>query len=376
MGIIGIKKEGTKGKMTFVESVPYGRDKKEEDLHRLIAENPQLIAMEDSEERKLSMVTIGSHLRFPDGEIDILLMDAEGNLTLVELKRDRTPRDVVAQILDYASILYRNGINEVEKAVRSQSIFPNGLEGILGIFKEEYPEYTEELETDAIRKNMEKSVNGNDLQLLIVSYEVEEPIRRVTEYLREIYGMKIYCIEFDYFADKENEFFVPKIIGAEDVIKIKRRERKELTQTQIEYQNFYSELLAKLREILPEITKKKAYPQNWLEVPVGHSGIHLEWAFHGVGRRDSFEVGLHFERQSQEENKRLFDFFKEQDDVLKKELDENIQFQFPWGKRWARMYVIKNEGEMTDELKDWAVATMVKFYNELKPKLDDYFRSA
>ena len=69
-------------------------------------------------------------------------------------------------------------------------------------------------------------------------------------------------------------------------------------------------------------------------------------------------------------------FSKKQEDILKKELDENIQFQFPWGKRWARMYVIKNEGEMTDELKDWAVATMVKFYNVLKPKLDDYFRSA
>ena len=81
MGIIGIKKKGTKGKMAFVESVPYGRDKKEEDLHRLIAENPQLIAMEDSEGRKLPMVTIGSHLT--DGEIDILLMDAEGNLTLL-----------------------------------------------------------------------------------------------------------------------------------------------------------------------------------------------------------------------------------------------------------------------------------------------------
>ena len=38
MGIIGIKKKGTKGKMTFVESVPYGRDKKEEDLHHIISE--------------------------------------------------------------------------------------------------------------------------------------------------------------------------------------------------------------------------------------------------------------------------------------------------------------------------------------------------
>ena len=372
MGVIGIRKKGTKGKMTFVESFSYGKDKREEDLHRLIAENPELIAVEDSEGRKSLMVTIGSHLRFPDGEIDLLLIDVEGNLTLVELKRDRTPRDVVAQILDYASILYRNGIDEIEKAVKSQSSFSNGLEDIIGKFKEDY---LEELETDAFRKKIENSVNGRELQLLIVSYEVDEPIRRVTEYLRGVYGVKIYCVEFDYFADEENEYFVPETIGAEDVLKIERRKRPELTQTQMEYQNFYSELLAKLRERLPGITRQKAYHQNFLGVPIGYSGIHLEWAFHGVGRRDSFEVGLHFERQSQEENKRLFDFFKEKEGVLKKELDEDIQFQFPWGKRWARMYVIKNEGEMTDELKDWAVATMVKFYNVLKPKLDDYFHS-
>src|SRR5215216_2118301 len=35
--------------------------------------------------------------------VDLLAIDAEGNLTVVELKRDRTPREVVAQVLDYAS---------------------------------------------------------------------------------------------------------------------------------------------------------------------------------------------------------------------------------------------------------------------------------
>jgi hypothetical protein len=376
MGILGIKKKGTGDKMTFVESISYGKDKTEEYLHRLVAENPQLITVEDSEGRRISMATIGSHLRFPDGEIDLLLMDIEGNLTLVELKRDKTPRDVIAQILDYASILYQNGVESIDGNIKAQSNFTNGLQDVIEKFKEENPDYSEELEIDAIRKKMENSVNGRDLQLLIVSYEVGEPIRRVTEYLREVYGVKIYCVEFDYFADRENEYFVPEIIGAEDVRKIKRREgEKELTPTQIEYQNFYGELLANLRERLPGITQQKAPPQNLLKVPVGHSGVHLEWAFHGVGRRDSFEVGLHFERQSQDENKQLFDFFKKQEDVFKEELAEDIQYQFPWGKRWARLYVVKNEGEMTEELKEWAVATMVKFYNVLKPKLDEYFHS-
>src|SRR5216117_3660498 len=35
--------------------------------------------------------------------IDLLGMDEEGNLVVVELKRRRTPREVVAQLLDYAS---------------------------------------------------------------------------------------------------------------------------------------------------------------------------------------------------------------------------------------------------------------------------------
>src|SRR5215213_8717103 len=35
--------------------------------------------------------------------IDLLAIDAEGSLTVIELKRDRTPREVVAQVLDYAS---------------------------------------------------------------------------------------------------------------------------------------------------------------------------------------------------------------------------------------------------------------------------------
>ena len=35
--------------------------------------------------------------------IDIQAMNSEGNLVVIELKRNRTPREVVAQTLDYAS---------------------------------------------------------------------------------------------------------------------------------------------------------------------------------------------------------------------------------------------------------------------------------
>jgi len=37
------------------------------------------------------------------GRIDLLAIAPDGALVLIEIKRDRTPRDVVAQALDYAS---------------------------------------------------------------------------------------------------------------------------------------------------------------------------------------------------------------------------------------------------------------------------------
>ena len=35
--------------------------------------------------------------------VDLLVMDKDGKLVVIELKRDRTPREVVAQLLDYGS---------------------------------------------------------------------------------------------------------------------------------------------------------------------------------------------------------------------------------------------------------------------------------
>ncbi|MFC1755719.1 DUF91 domain-containing protein, partial [Thermoproteota archaeon] len=35
--------------------------------------------------------------------IDLLAIDENGNLIIIELKRDKTPREVVAQALDYAT---------------------------------------------------------------------------------------------------------------------------------------------------------------------------------------------------------------------------------------------------------------------------------
>jgi len=58
----------------------------------------------------LNVLIIGRQVRTPSGgRIDLLAIDQQGDIVLLELKRDRTPREVVAQALDYVKWTPKTG---------------------------------------------------------------------------------------------------------------------------------------------------------------------------------------------------------------------------------------------------------------------------
>ena len=68
----------------------------EKQLEDMIVAAPQILSD--------SWMLIGRQERTAyGGIIDLLAIAPDGAIVLIELKRDRTPRDVVAQALDYAS---------------------------------------------------------------------------------------------------------------------------------------------------------------------------------------------------------------------------------------------------------------------------------
>src|SRR5262245_13270516 len=76
--------------------VPAGRLASEHELERMIAAAPQILSNE------WMLIERQEHTGF-GGRLDLLALAPDGSLVLIELKRDRTPREVVAQALDYAS---------------------------------------------------------------------------------------------------------------------------------------------------------------------------------------------------------------------------------------------------------------------------------
>lgn len=68
----------------------------EQQLEDMIVREPGILS---SEWMLIGRQEITTH----GGRIDLLAIAPDGALVLVELKRDRTPREIVAQALDYAS---------------------------------------------------------------------------------------------------------------------------------------------------------------------------------------------------------------------------------------------------------------------------------
>ena len=60
--------------------------------------------VEDTSRVDSDLLVIGRQVRTDSGgKIDLLCIDKNGCTVVIELKRDRTPRTVTAQTLDYAS---------------------------------------------------------------------------------------------------------------------------------------------------------------------------------------------------------------------------------------------------------------------------------
>jgi hypothetical protein len=120
--------------------------------------------------------------------IDVLALDREGNLVILELKRGRTPRDVVAQILDYASWAHTRKEEDIEALAAEGRKRP-----------------LEELFREHFRSELPDTLNG-DQRLIIVATELDPQSERIVQFLSARYGVNINVVFFDFYRDGDREY--------------------------------------------------------------------------------------------------------------------------------------------------------------------------
>lgn len=177
MRVFGVKSDGQ-----FSEYVqtPFQVDHEEAVLEDWLESNPDGI-IEDGRVLIIGRQVVTNF----GGFIDLLGLDREGDVVVVELKRDRTPRDTIAQSLDYASFAERLDSSQLQDILRSY-LNDDSLS-----LAEHHREYFE-LEAD------EAVAFNKDQRIVIVGQRVTPDIRQTATFLRSK-GLRVTCVEFTFF---------------------------------------------------------------------------------------------------------------------------------------------------------------------------------
>jgi len=143
-------------------------------------------------------MVIGRQVSTPwDKRIDLLCIDREGNLIILELKRDKTEREIVAQTLDYGSFVRTVQADEVRRifAKYQKDYFPSSpARTIEEAFREHFRDHPAPDELNATH------------QLVIVAATLDSATERIVDYLAEEYGVRINAVFFRVFKDGEREY--------------------------------------------------------------------------------------------------------------------------------------------------------------------------
>lgn len=159
------------------------------------------------------LLIIGRQVGVDGGAIDLLAIDEEGNLVIIELKRDRTARDVVAQTLDYASSVQEFNRGDVER--HTQDFLNKELDQA---FREKFEHEPPE------------SVNERH-RIYVVASSLDSATARIIEYLSKVHSVDINAATFSYFHTEQGEFIVRSLLLDEQ--EVEKRAEARPTKRQV-----------------------------------------------------------------------------------------------------------------------------------------------
>ena len=143
---------------------------------------------------------------------DLLGVDVEGNLVIVEFKRGKTPRSVVAQLLEYAA--WANELPPEQIPEIADAYFEKRDEFRGKTFEDAFREVFDIIETDEL-----PPLKGK-LRLFVIAEEISSRVIHVCRLLRTSYKMDVSCIAVSKSRTQSGDEIVSTEtkVGEEEII--------------------------------------------------------------------------------------------------------------------------------------------------------------
>jgi len=229
---LGIHIINKNGQLAEYKKVPVS---KEEEIEDFIEHHPEILEKE--------MFVIGRQVEtIEKTRIDLLGLDKEGNLIIMELKKDKSPRDVVSQILEYAVWAEKIQYEDLNRIASSKYL--GNHENLWKKYEKDFgnvPDYFNEKQ-----------------KLYIVSEKIDRKTEQVSRYLRR-QGVDISCIELNFYENEDQKLADTRIIvGTEKLIpeQLTKEEKTKKPPWNVVLENASNENRENVEELIQKIKEK------------------------------------------------------------------------------------------------------------------------
>ena len=213
----------------------HGR-KESEHLEQWIKTKPDILGND--------ILIIGEQVYTKSGPLDFLGIDNNGNLVIIELKREKLARLVLAQAIDYASDL---STWDIEKLSEICIAFTgNSLEDHLTA-------NFDDIKIDELTINQSQ-------RLLLVGFAIEEPLSRMIEWLSTNFDMAINAIILNYVRTFNGSEILSRTVTIPEEIAKEKSNKKQLKIAMSDEPAEYD--ITKLKELLKSYFTKANYSSN------------------------------------------------------------------------------------------------------------------
>jgi len=212
-----------------------------EDLQRWIKSHPAILG-ED-------LALIGEQIPTKTGPVDFLAIDRAGNLVIVELKRDKLPREALAQALDYASDIASWDADKV-----SEVCVKYAGQALEDLFTENFGDI-----------DLGELVINKMQRILLVGFSIEEPLQRMIEWLSNTYGVSVNAVILTYIKTKAGDELIARTMIIPEEIDRERVSRRQIQISMSDEPGNYEsdELETLLRSYL---TENRVTPRRMREI--------------------------------------------------------------------------------------------------------------
>jgi hypothetical protein len=210
------------GKLVPMKSNMIEEKKREkEDLEQWIKTDSEILGKD--------IFIIGEQVNTKSGPVDFLGIDTNGNPVVIELKRDKLPRESLAQAIDYASDIATWEIGKYSEICSKYT--SKTLEDYL----------SEKIEG----KDIEELIISQSIRILLVGFSIEESLSRMIEWLSNTYNISINAIILNYIKTNSGDELLSKTVIIPEEIDQEKANKKFVIQMSNEPGQYSDEELEK-----------------------------------------------------------------------------------------------------------------------------------